>query len=771
MTNSKLKILAGAIISFMLSCGGGQTDFGKQAKAIVGKHVVRFTEPGQRIPSKYSAHAPLLGNGFTGIALSGKPERQVFYASRNDFWRLKHGYREAYPVVLGKIELSIPELEGASFLIEQYLYDAITVAHFEKDNFAVEYRAFVAATDDILIVEVSMKGEKTLEGHLRIELPGEKELLENPMELTPLGQTEINTAPQGVQHLSRAFNDSVDIPTKAAMALRVEGSPDGRFTLKQGQPVRFVCAFSSNFKSENCTADVIRKAAEYSPAQRQEAEKQHRQWWKTYWEKSFVSIPDNAIERQYYVSLYGTASASRDMDFPPCQWGPWVTAEVPGWAADYHLNYNFMAPFYALYSSNRIEQAEPYISPLLAFVPRGQYYSKKVLGITDGIFLPVGIGPLGIESTRRNQVLEKYRSNYIKNGNTEDEGLFWKQRSNASYCVVNMSMHFYHTYDREFVNKVYHFVRLTATFWEHYLKYEEGRYVDYHDAIHEGTDDTNPITALGLIKLVMKTATDMSILIGKDADKREKWMHIHDHLSAFPLQERNGKTVFRLTEEGKDWWTNNTLEIQHVYPAGQIGLDSDPELLAVVMNTMQEMQRWIDFNGSNSFFPAAVRIGYDPDTILYHLGRYVKNTYPNGFQTSYPNASYSEGFQLANPHGIENLSTVPNTVNEMLCMGHGDIVRLFPVWPRDRDASFHQIRVEGAFLVSAKLTDGEIGDVTVFSEQGRELHLLNPWKGRKIKIKGTDGEQLYEGERIRINTEKGVTYRLTPVDRDLKTGN
>jgi hypothetical protein len=155
-------------------------------------------------------------------------------------------------------------------------------------------------------------------------------------------------------------------------------------------------------------------------------------------------------------------------------------------------------------------------------------------------------------------------------------------------------------------------------------------------------------------------------------------------------------------------------------------------------------------NGSNSFFPAAVRIGYDSDTILYHLGRYVKHTFPNGFQ-------------LDNPHGIEIFSTVPNTINEMLCMGHGDIVRLFPVWPRNRDASFYQIRVEGAFLVSAKLENGEIGDVTIFSEQGRDLHLLNPWKDRKIKVKGRDGEQQYEGKRIRINTGKGMTYRLTLV--------
>jgi hypothetical protein len=738
------------LILFFCACTG-QSGSDKQAETIIGKHVIRFTKPGERIPSQVSVYAPLLGNGYTGVAIAGQPEQQVFYVARNDFWRLKHGHNESYPAVLGKIELNIPQLKDASFLIEQHLYDAITKARFEKDAFSVEYRAYVAATEDVFLVEVSMNGEGTLEGEVRIDLPGEKELRNHPpVELTPLGKTELAIS-QGVQYLSRSFEDSVDIPTKAAMALRVEGSPDGRFTLKQGQPVRFVCAFSSNFKSEDCAAEVIRKTSEYSPSQRRETEKQHKQWWKEYWGKSYVSIPDSIVERQYYVSLYGTASASRDKDFPPGLFGTWITAEQPAWAADYHQNYNHQAPFYALYSANRIEQVEPYYRPLLAFIPRARYYSEKVLGIADGILLPVGIGPLGIETTRWSPLMEKYRMWWKSSGNIEDEGMFWKQRSNASYAVVNLSMQFYRTWDREFAERVYPFVRHTAVFWENYLKYEDGRYVDYWDAIHEGTDDPkNPILSLGLIRMVMQTAADMSALTGVDADKREKWLHICDNLSRYPVFERNGKTVFRYTEEGTEWVNGNTLGIQHIYPAGVIGLDSDPELLAVARNTIDDMQRWIDGNGSNSFFPAAVRVGYNPDVIMQQLRRYTENACPNGFQ-------------FDNPHGIENLSTVPNTVNEMLCMGHQDVVRLFPVWNRNNDASFHQIRVEGAFLVSSSLKNGEVTELSIYSEQGRPLCLLNPWKGRNVTVSElTGGKQTgkyeYFGERINMPTKPNTRY-------------
>jgi hypothetical protein len=721
---------------------------------IIGKHVIHFTEPAKRIPSQRSVDAPLLGNGFTGVALSGQPEKQVFYVARNDFWRLKSAHNEGYPVVLGKVELSIPQLEGASFLINQHLYDAVTTARFQKGDVVVVYKTYVSATDDIMAVEISMTGKGSLEGDIRLALPNEKEILNHPpVELAYPGKMETGATEKGVQYLSRAFEDSVDIPTKAAIALQVAGSHDGRFTLKQGKPVRFVCAFSSNFKSTDCVDAVIRKVTECTPKRLAIIEKDHKQWWKNYWEKSYVSIPDALVEKQYYLSLYGTASCSRDLDFPPPIFGTWITQEQPNWSGDYHLNYNHSAPFYALYSANRIEQANPYYSPILAMIPRGKYYSEKLTGISDGILLPVGVGPLGTETTRWSPLMEQYKRSWKEHGNIEDEGMFHGQKSNTAYSTVNLAMQFYHTYDKDFTEKVYPFVRLTANFWEAYLKYEDGRYMIYNDAIHEGTIGTvNPILSLGLVRLLMQTVTDMSEFLGVDADKRDKWLFIKDHLPYYTFQERNGKTVFRYSEKGTDWWGDNTLGIQHIYPSGQIDLDSDPKLLEVSVNTIQVMQRWLDFNGSNSFFPAAVRVGYDADTILYQLNRYAEHTYPNGYQ-------------LNNPHGIENWSTVPNTINEMLCMGHQGVVRIFPVWPKNKDASFHQIRVEGAFLVSAKLKNEEVTDLSIFSEKGRELNLLNPWKNRKVKVKASgSGEKIYEGERIKISTQAGVGYRFFPSD-------
>jgi hypothetical protein len=219
----------------------------------------------------------------------------------------------------------------------------------------------------------------------------------------------------------------------------------------------------------------------------------------------------------------------------------------------------------------------------------------------------VGIGPLGIETTRDFAV-----GGYQKKGDIEDGGLFYGQRSNAAYGLVNMAQHWRCTYDKEYGKKIYPYALAVVNFWEDYLKFEDGRYVIYGDAIQEGSgNDKNPVLSLGLIRNALSLILDLSASLKIDENRQAKWKDILSKLSDFPVQIRNGKKVFRYTEEGVDWWPDNGLGIQQISPSNSITLDSSNELLTVSRNTIDEMQRWEDMNTSNSFFMAAIRVGYD----------------------------------------------------------------------------------------------------------------------------------------------------------------
>lgn len=694
-------------------------DLHAETARIVSQYKAVFNEPPRNTPNKASIDAPLLGNGDMGVAIAGSTHRPTFWLAKNDFWRLKSRYGEAQPRMFGRIELAFLELtDDTSYLVEQQLYEAVTVSTLTKGDTTLTMRTWVAATANVLVVELTTTGG-SLTGKVRLRVGKDGE--------------------SGEDWMTRGFKEGVDIPVEAACAVKTVGANLPQFQLNPGVPVKLVAVMAGSFKSD----DPLKTAKQMCTDTCKNLEglwNDHTAWWRDFWAKSYVEIGDADIMRHYYLSNYVMGSCSRDPEFPPGIFGTWVTTDIPAWQGDYHLNYNHMAPYYGLYSSNHIEQADPYHAPLLAFMERGKHYAKEVYGYR-GILYPVGIGPKGIETTRHSP----------HGDHNQKEGLFYGQKSNAAYGVVNMTMRWRLTLDPDYAKRVYPYVCEIVDFWEDALTFEDGRYVIHGDSVHEGSGtDFNSIVSLGLVRNTFETALEMSIARNIDDKRREKWQHILDHLSGFATQKLNDKRVFRYTEKGTDWWGDNTLGIQHIYPASAIGLESDPELLAVSRNTIDVMHRWTDYNGMNSFFPAAVRIGYDPNVILKHLHNYV---------IDHANAN---GFAANNPHGIENCSIVPNTINEMLCMGHQNVLRVFPVWPRNKDARFGNIRAQGAFLVSSDVKDGNVQFVHIVSERGRDCVLENPWPDKPILLLRSEEEETLEGTRITFPTTAGESIILQP---------
>jgi len=692
-----------------------------ETKRIVSQYKTVFNKPPSRTPCNTSVDGPLLGNGNLAATISGPPEAQRFWLCKNDFWRFKSHNGKGYVTGVGYMDISIPGLKGAEYHLEQNLYNAKTRAVFSKDSAAVTIRSYVAAEHALLVIEIESKGQ-TLSGEIAI---------------TPLkggGSDSLAGKENGNAWIVRKFEKDVDTPSAVAAAAKLYGAAGTKFELKPGKSVRLAVGMRSLFDGPDYLKDA-RKLVE--KVNFNDVEAAHCKWWRDFWSKSWVEIGDPRIEQHYYLSNYVMGSCSRDPQFPPGLFGSWITVDIPGWFGDYHLNYNYQAPFYGLYSSNHIAQANTYHAPILAFIERGRFYAKKELNCR-GVYYPIGLGPKGLEVCRY--------STYHRN---KGPGLFHQQKSNTAYCLVNMAFHWYSTYDPKYGKKVYPFVVEVANFWEDYLKWEADsqRYVIYKDAIHEWSGhNMNPVLSLGLVRNAFSLAMDMSKELRLDAQRRKKWKHILEHISTYPTQVKNGKTVFRYTEKGKAWWGDNTLGIQHIYPGGVIGLDSDPKLLEISRNTIAVMGRWIDGNGSNSFFPAAVRVGYDPKVILTQLTRYVtKHTQPNGFTSR-------------NPHGIENCSIVPNTINMMLCMGHGGVLRLFPVWPKDTDARFADLRMWGAFLVSSELKGGQVQYVRIRSERGRPCTVQNPWPKDKVTV-------LRNG--VKAETVSGARFTLATKAKDV----
>ncbi|RFS19945.1 hypothetical protein DVR12_19640 [Chitinophaga silvatica] len=695
-----------------------------------------WTSAPHNIPSRSSTDAPLMGNGDLLTTVGYKPNNLRFYISKNDFgrWRSKYGHGEkefdlAGSRLVAHIDINFHE-KASNFSASQNIGNGQTEMQIGRN---ISVNSWVSATQNLIFMQVTALNEDAV---VSVNLGAPK----NELAKIANGQWK-NTEWQ-----TRSFEEDVDIPASATIAVKTLNYDNtSEIQIKKQQPLLLVIAVESNFSQKNTFEYIKNKISGITEKSISSLLQQHNEWWNQYWQKSSVVLNDSVVMKSYYQGLYTMAACSRDPNFPPGLFG-WITNDSPLWNNDYHLNYNFEAPFYSLYAANRLEQALPYDAPILAFMPRGEWYAENVTH-TRGVLYPVGIGPMGIEVTRQ---LDTFYTSLHPEG-IEKGGMFWQQRSNAAYALLNMGQYWYSTYDTAYARKIYPYALAVAEFWEDYLKFEDGRYVIYNDAIHEGSGhDTNPILSLGLVRYVFNLMIDMNRNMHFNTKEVEKWEHILNHISQFPTQVRNGRNVFRYTEKGMDWNSGNGLGIQHIYPVNAITLDSDAELLLLSRNTIDEMRRWNDQNTSNSFYMAAIRVGYSKDTIYNKLHDYIANSYPNGFM-------------INNVHGVENSCVVTNAINEMLCMSVGNVIRLFPSLPSKIDASFSRLRAYGAFLVSAKRKAGNISDVEIISEKGKPLTLLNPWGNKKVKVY-RDGKPIgfMVGERLTIATRAGEKVRIMP---------
>jgi len=76
------------------------------------------------------------------------------------------------------------------------------------------------------------------------------------------------------------------------------------------------------------------------------------------------------------------------------------------------------------------------------------------------------------------------------------------------------------------------------------------------------------------------------------------------------------------------------------------------------------------------------------------------------------------------------------------------------------------MRTEGAFLIDAKMEDGKITKVKVFSEKGFHLRIENNIaKAVLVKRDINDTEEVLSDEIIEISTHLGETITITRLDQ------
>jgi hypothetical protein len=258
-------------------------------------------------------------------------------------------------------------------------------------------------------------------------------------------------------------------------------------------------------------------------------------------------------------------------------------------------------------------------------------------------------------------------------------------------------------------------------------------------------------------------------VLGNESSEEELVRNIKDILAHFPeyptaQSEKYGTVFVSVPQEHDKIVYNVPISLITVFPGEDHGLHSKKDTLELLKNTFYNQQ---NEGGNDLVFInlQAARIGL---LDLERFKRQVKySLLPNGTATDMAMQTLGRYNDMTNFDFMANLGIwfenfgLPVVINECLMQSYNGTIRLFPNWPKDKDASFNQLRGVGAFLISATQKSGKVTSVKIFSEKGADLKIISPWPSGGY-ILNKRGKKKINGSLIELRTLPGELIVLQP---------
>lgn len=489
----------------------------------------------------------------------------------------------------------------------------------------------------------------------------------------------------------------------------------------------------SDQKGQPDAASLTDNAEPYTRAM-----KGHLSWWEEFWGKSDLSVPDTILQKQWYLEQYKFGSAAR-ADAPPISLQAVWTADngkLPPWKGDFHNDLNTQLSYWPAYSGNHLDLEVGFLNWLWEIRPVAEKYTRDYFGV-GGLNVP-GVATLLGEPMGG-----------------------WIQYSFGPTVSAWLSHHFYlhwrYTLDREFLEqRAYPYLSSVAQFLDEFsVRDSTGRRKlplssspEIHDNSRKAwfTETTN--YDIGLIRFTFEKAAELARELGK-TDEAAKWSSILNEWPglAFDSTGLNFAPGERYEESHRHF---SHLVAWH--PLGVLDWSDGPEQQQVIRNTLDRMHAigpdyWCGYSYSwLGNLHARARDGEKAAAALKDFATCF--TLPNSFHANGDQSKSGKSKFLYRPFTLEGNFAFASGVQEMLLQSHTGIIRVFPAVPASwNNVSFHQLRAEGAFLVSAERVDGATASIRILAEKGGVIRLADPENSNKIIEKPIEAGGVMEWSR------------------------
>jgi len=460
------------------------------------------------------------------------------------------------------------------------------------------------------------------------------------------------------------------------------------------------------------------------------AHSSHVAWWTKFWKQSSIQVPDQQIEKQWYLEQYKFGSAARRGAPPISLQAVWTAdnGKIPPWKGDYHHDLNTQLSYWPAYSGNHLEEALGYLDHLDENKANYLRYTKAYFGV-NGLAVP---GVTTLDGTEMGGWIQYALSPTVSGWLAQHYYLQWR-----------------YGMDRAFLkDRAYPWFREVCLFFENItLKNENGERQlpissspEIHDNSLEAWFQQTTNYDLAIIKFTFTAGAELALATG-DKSQANKWRQI---LGEFPeyAQTDNHELMFapgHPYDESHRHFSN----VMAIHPLGLIKWEDGEEAQRTIRNTVALLDKvgpdfWCGYSYSwLANLKARAKDGAGARDALSIFARAF--CLPNSFHVNGDQSKSGLSKFTYRPFTLEGNFAFASGLQEMMLQSYAGFIEIMPALPTDwQDAEFNNLRAEGAILVSAKKKNGKINHISLVAENEGEISLMLSSEGFNITTsKGT----------------------------------
>ena len=607
-----------------------------------------------------------------------------------------------------------------------------------------------------------------------------------------------------------------DYHCRSAVAIQVTGSPS---TIAEDSPQRWVIkapaqagkrriliASAGSFSNDDRVGAVASGLLDAVASLSYEAlRSQHVDFWHRFWRRTFVDLSsaDDTAEFWEHVRhwlLYYMTSSSRG-HYPPKWNGSIFTVDgnARQWGSQYWV-WTTESHYWPLIASESIDLTDPFFNMYVAQLDDA-YTAGRQRWNADGAYYPETAPFDGCVALPNDAAKQVYNVARRVQPNTEvspltkafgryeehlQQLLYYEgamghithQHQSGSRLALAAWWRYRHTGDDAWLaSHAYPLLKGTAELYRHYAtKLDDGLYhILASHCLEEFWCVDDAISNVAAIRSTVPLAIRAAEILDVDAELRALWQTFMEKTTPYHMGDEPRAKALTGGTLADDVWAAGLLNIRDgshnredvwltpLFPYEDWTLETqDPKMDAIA-------QRTVDLATSMKAILNGAKYGtvIRSPIAMARAGRgaslpEVLKSYYASFN---PYVNGRSSFEGRTAESIEHLGILTTTLQESLLQsvpprpGEPEIVRVFPAWPRQWNASF-RLSARGGFLVSAAIDKGTVLWVEIESRLGEPCRLRNPWGGPCVveEIGGTTNE--IAGNILRFATKQGAKYRI-----------